>query len=401
MNNKSIIRRRRAKSKSSVLKIIIFTLISVLIIAGSFFTMFIVLYKPSVIDDPINPINRDDPLVNNNKEDEIPPVTSSGNNDSGRKKDFYTFLVMGRDYVGLNTDIIMLISFDIENESINIMQIPRDTYMKVDSTPFKINAVYAVMHNRAKYRNEKDVDDASMKDFISLLEQNLCIKIDNYALCNISGFRNIIDILGGVTMDVPYDMYYSDPEQGLYINLKKGIQTLDGSKAEQFIRYRSGYIQGDIGRIDAQKLFMSALIEQLKAEMSIGTLTSIAGEAVKNVKTSMSLADIIYFIKEFYLIKNADMNFISFPGSDTRAEITTGASYYIMHRADMMALMNLYFNVYKSEITDAQFDASRSFTNKKLPHINDIYNTVLSDDLSKYVKSAKQISEEGLDIPLL
>ncbi len=402
MNNKNISRRRQINNKTSITKIILFTLISILVVVMSFTALFVILYKPSLgLGDLADPVNGDDPMFIIDDDADKPPVTSTDKANSLRKKDFYTFLIMGRDKVGLNTDIIILLSFDIHNGAINILQIPRDTYMEVDSSPFKINAAYAIMHNRAYNNKESDVEDAAMRGFISLLEKNLCIKIDNYALCNISGFRNIIDIIGGVDMDVPYNMNYSDPEQDLYINLKKGMQTLNGKKAEQFIRYRSGYIEGDIGRMDAQKLFISALIKQLKSSLNVSTLTGIAGEAIDNVKLSMSLADIVYFVKEFYLIDNADMNFITFPGESARSDVTTGVWYYVMHRADILTLMNMYFNVYNTEITDIQFDNNLAFTNQKKAHINDIYNSSLSEDLKELIHSAEQINEEGLKISLI
>ncbi|NCA68351.1 MAG: LytR family transcriptional regulator, partial [Clostridia bacterium] len=389
-------------NKTSLLKIFFFTLLSILIVVLSFTALFIILYKPSIgINNPAGDSDSIETVFSSDNEDAAPPVTSAGDPNELRKKDFYTFLVMGRDNVGLNTDIIILLSFDISSGAINILQIPRDTYMEVDSSPFKINAAFAIMHNRAYNNGESDTDNAAMKGFISLLEENLAIKIDFYVLCDLSGFRNIIDIIGGVKMDIPYNMSYDDPDQDLHIDLMKGIQTLDGEKAEQFIRFRSGYIEGDIGRMDAQKLFMSAFIKQLKSSMKINTITGIADEAVKNVKTSLSLADIIYFVKEFYLIDNADMNFITFPGSSARAGVTTGVWYYIMHRADILALLNMYFNVYNSKITDERFDSSLAFTNQKMPHINDIYISELSEDLKQLIRSAEQINEEGLEIYLI
>lgn len=402
MNKKTIPRKRRTNNKTSLLKIFFFTLLSILIVVLSFTALFIILYKPSIgINNPAGDSDSIETVFSSDNEDAAPPVTSAGDPNELRKKDFYTFLVMGRDNVGLNTDIIILLSFDISSGAINILQIPRDTYMEVDSSPFKINAAFAIMHNRAYNNGESDTDNAAMKGFISLLEENLAIKIDFYVLCDLSGFRNIIDIIGGVKMDIPYNMSYDDPDQDLHIDLMKGIQTLDGEKAEQFIRFRSGYIEGDIGRMDAQKLFMSAFIKQLKSSMKINTITGIADEAVKNVKTSLSLADIIYFVKEFYLIDNADMNFITFPGSSARAGVTTGVWYYIMHRADILALLNMYFNVYNSKITDERFDSSLAFTNQKMPHINDIYISELSEDLKQLIRSAEQINEEGLEISLI
>lgn len=401
MSNKNISRGRHSNNKSSAIKIIIFTFISVLVVVISFTALFIILYKPSIGSNIPSGPNSNNPVIDKANTGDTPVFDPPENSNESRKKNFYTFLVMGRDTVGLNTDIIMLLSFDIDNGTINILQIPRDTYMVVNSYPHKINSVYALMYNKAYKNNDKDIEDAAMNSFASLLEQNLSIEIDYYALCNLKGFRNIIEILGGVKMDIPYNMNYNDPEQNLYINLKKGIQTLDGNKAEQFIRYRSGYVEGDIGRIDAQKLFLSALIQQLKSNMTVSKITGIAEEAIDNIKTSMTFAEIVYFVKEFYLIDNTDMNFITFPGESARSEITSGAWYYVMRRADLHALMNLYFNVFNTEINDAQFDGKRVFTNAKKPHINDIYNTGLSENLQELIRTAEEINKEGIDISLI
>ena len=77
------------------------------------------------------------------------------------------------------------------------------------------------------------------------------------------GFRNVIDALGGVWIDVPQDMKHNDDTPGmeLHINLKKGYQLLDGDKAEQFCRFR-GYPTADLGRIEAQQTFLKELFKQ-------------------------------------------------------------------------------------------------------------------------------------------
>jgi len=221
--------------------------------------------------------------------------------------------------------------------------------------------------------------------------------IDYYVLVNLEGFRNIIDLIGGVKMDVPYDMEYDDPDQDLYINIKKGYQVLNGEKSEQFIRFRSGYIQGDIGRIDAQKLFMAALIAQLKEEFTADKLLGMAGEALKNVETSMSIPDITYFVKEFYLVDTMNINFINFPGSDVYAT----ASYYIMNRTDTLTLFNRYFNVFTTDIPNERFDPLLIFDQQKTPSIHDIYSSEpVEDILSEYVTNSQSVFDNGLYIPI-
>ena len=77
-----------------------------------------------------------------------------------------------------------------------------------------------------------------------------------------------MDNLSGIEIDLPYDMDYEDSSQNLSIHLKAGKQTLGGKEALGFLRYRSGYVTGDLGRIDAQKLFLNAFINRL------GTITN-------------------------------------------------------------------------------------------------------------------------------
>ena len=71
--------------------------------------------------------------------------------------------------------------------------------------------------------------------------------IDRYAITTFEGFEQAIDAIGGVEMDVPYDLQYSDPYQDLEIDIKAGERVLDGEHALQFVRFRSGYATGDIG----------------------------------------------------------------------------------------------------------------------------------------------------------
>lgn len=94
-----------------------------------------------------------------------------------------------------------------------------------------------------------------------LLEDGLGIPVDFWAIVDLDGFSGIVDAVGGVEMDLTYDMDYEDPDQDLYIHLKKGVQTLNGDQAEQFVRFRYGYAQGDIGRVDGSESFYECVVQ--------------------------------------------------------------------------------------------------------------------------------------------
>ena len=384
----------------SVLKIIIFILIILTLAVIGMVYMSVFNYKPRVqIDDelPFETISEDEIIPES--EDNVKPAKTSSGKYKRSDDDFYTFLLLGKDHIAMNTDVIMLVSFNITNDEIAIMQIPRDTYMELNGKAHKINSVYAALYSAAKRNGDDDPVMSGMNAFADLLQKNLNVKIDYRAFMYLDGFRNIIDAIGGVDIDIPYNMYYNDPDQDLYIDLKAGPTTLDGKQSEQFIRYRSGYIEGDIGRVNAQKIFMSALLNQVKNNLSITKISKIASEAIKNVKTQISLNDTVYFAKQGLGADISNAVMFTLPGRDARADGNSGAWYYIMYRADTLNLINRYFNVYTEEITDSIFDINKAFTDERRSHINKIYNTSPAD-INDYLHTVDDIDANGVKIPL-
>ncbi len=190
-------------------------------------------------------------------------------------------LLLATDKGGLLTDTIMLASVDTKRSVLNVMSIPRDTRVTIgNSQNNKINAVYAAAR-----------DGQRVDAILSKVKELTGLPINYYAVVNPGGFANIIDILGGVYIDVPQRMKYSDPDQGLYIDLYPGYQLLDGNKSEQFCRFRS-YPTGDLGRIEAQQNFVKALYEQkLNAEL-IAKAADLFKEVEKNLDTNVALYNI-------------------------------------------------------------------------------------------------------------
>lgn len=220
-------------------------------------------------------------------------------------------LVVGLDKVGQNTDTILVINYNPNKKKVNIVSIPRDTLVRINGNPDKINAAYA-------------------KGNISLLEhlceQILDINIDNYVIINTQGFVKIVNTLGGVYVDVPRDLKYTDNSQGLYINLKKGRQLLNGGQAEQYMRYRHGYTNGDLGRVEAQQAFFKAFIAQKLSLRYISKIDDVLSEIFQNVKTDIHITEAIKYIKYAKDYNNQNFNFITLPG---KPKTLNALSYYI------------------------------------------------------------------------
>lgn len=315
------------------------------------------------------------------------------------KDEMYNFLILGKDQVALNTDVIMLMNFNVSTKKMTIMQIPRDTYVLINHYGFKLNSVYGHYYNEAAANNKKDPEKYGADQLRQLLQDKLCLKIHYYVTVNLEGFRNIVDILGGIEIDIPADMTYYDESQGLTINLRKGKQTLDGKGAEGFVRFRSGYVQADIGRMDAQKIFMSALLKKVTEELDVVTVVKLAGEVFKNIDTDVGVDDMAYFAKHLLKFDMSDMRFLSAPGYSPMPP-EGYVWYYVINREGTRGLINKYYNIYDFEITDGIFDKDRVFSgNLYATYLTPYYNGDPADMLGGEEHSAGDINNDGLDIP--
>lgn len=315
----------------------------------------------------------------------------------------YNFLVLGHDRAALLTDVIMLVNYNMNNSSVTVLQFPRDTYVSYGVPTSKINATFGTYYNEAisQGKSTNDARLVALEKLADMFESALGIQIYKSAIMNLDGFVNIVDALGGVEMNVPADMYYPDEAQGLYINLKAGYQTLNGKQAEQFVRYRAGYQQADIGRENAQKIFMSAFIQKAKNSINIsnvGTLTNVATEVINNLTTNITVSDMVYFAKGFLGgVDLSNIKMMTVPGNALNNE--HGWSYYVLNRAALLEIISENFKTsdVDSSVFASYFDKNLYFTDRnssiftkayystETPQINESYNAQDVIDDSIYI----------------
>jgi len=293
----------------------------------------------------------------------------------------YIYLVVGKDEISGLADVIMLIFFDTENLKINIVQIPRDTYFNCTGRTYKkINGAVSAL--------------GGIDRFAAELEAALGIKIDHTVEFTLSALGELVDLIGGVTVNIPHKMEYSDPDQNLYIYLEPGEHLLDGDKAKQFVRYRSGYARGDIDRIDAQKIFMAAFIEKM-ITVSILKLPSIISLMLDEIKTDMSFTECLSSARKALSVKLSDVVMLTMPGSDIKTE--AGTWYYIINRRAAIKVVNSYLCSGDAMVCSEQFDAARRFTNESYPDFEAIYYDS-EYNIEEY--RADEVNEKGITIPM-
>lgn len=263
----------------------------------------------------------------------IDNIISGNSDDNGRADGVYSVLVVGTDKVGLNTDTILVASLDSINNRASVMSIPRDTMSNVNRNVKKINAAYSIGAKNGKGNIKK------LKDEVSDL---MGFEVDNYVVVNLKAFEELIDAIGGVTIDVPRNMNYDDPYQNLHIHINKGVQTLNGEQAIGFVRYRSGYAEGDIGRVKAQQLFIEALVNQVATPSTVTKMPKLIDIVLENMDTDLSNGELIWFGKEVLEIDmENDFNMFILPGE---ARYVGGVSYYLPYEAGILEVVNEYFN---------------------------------------------------------
>ncbi len=309
-----------------------------------------------------------------------------------RREDVYNFLLIGKDEVATNTDVMIIASFDCTTGKISMCQMPRDTYAEYNDKYGKLNAAFASFLSKAKREKAEDPTKTALENLSDLFQKGLNIRLDYYMLINLKGFRAVVDRIGGVDMYVPNDMHYNDPEQNLSINIKKGQQTLMGREAEGFVRYRWGYIQADIARADAQKVFITAFIAKVKSSISIPMIAGLASDILPNLITNIKLEDCIYFAKQALKVDMSNITMLTMPGDSYKNGL-----YYVMHRADMLNIVNEYLNVYDKPIPSSYFDVDRIFVKDDNSEIIGYYNKKETEIVTH---KADDVDKDGIYIAL-
>lgn len=171
------------------------------------------------------------------------------------------------------TDTLLLVRLDPGANQVVVLSIPRDVWVELPSYGWhKINAANPL---------------GGPELVIRAVEDLLGVPVDAYVSVSLTALREAVDALGGVRVCVEKPMHYTDLAAGLRIELEPGCQTLDGARAEAYLRFRKDAL-GDIGRIQRQQAFLQALKEQLLTPTGLLRFPQAVARAEPYVRTSLS-----------------------------------------------------------------------------------------------------------------
>lgn len=191
------------------------------------------------------------------------------------------------------TDTIILCNYNPQTQSATMLSIPRDTFIGKNQDTAKgsdkINSLYS-----------KDISKT-----VNSVSKLTDVDIDYYAVVKTSSLTKIVDIIGGINFEVPIDMDYDDPTQDLHIHLSKGMQKIDGDKAEQLLRFRHNndytsypaeYGDNDYGRMRTQREFMQETLKQTLTLKNLKDAKEIIDCIFENIETNLTKEDCIPYI---------------------------------------------------------------------------------------------------------
>lgn len=216
------------------------------------------------------------------------------------------------------SDTLILLSVDTDKKKAALLSIPRDTRMKEGDHYVKINS----------YNFEGGPELAREK-----VEELLGVPVHYYVLTNFTGFKDIVDTLGGVTVDVEKRMYKIS--EG--INLKPGLQRLNGHDALAYCRFRSDAL-GDIGRTERQQKFLKALAAEMAKPETVAKLPRLIPEVRKYVKTDIPVTKLYALARMADSFKDKELVCQTLPGWFW-TDPDTGASYWVVNEEKLPGIL--------------------------------------------------------------
>ena len=261
-----------------------------------------------------------------------------------RRDGVYTVLLAGQDNGNGNTDTMMLARLDTNEHTLDVVSIPRDTMVNTSWQIRKLNAAYAMGALRGGSGAE------SLRRHVARLTG---FEADNYAIVDLDAFVQIVDTMGGVDFDVPIAMDYEDRGQSLSIHLQPGMQHLDGYQAMGLCRYRSGYANADLGRIEMQQRFLKACAEQFITLGNIPNVGKVVEILSNSLETDLNGGNIAWFLRQLLKCRGEDIRFYTAPNCPAD---TGGISYTVFELEPWLERINESLNPYREAITAADLD---------------------------------------------
>ncbi len=265
------------------------------------------------------------------------------------------FLICGTDLSEKLTDIMMVACYDLKNNRVDILQLPRDSYVGTDQGLGKLNSVY---------QNARE-GESPIKALIRRINKEFALPIDHYITVTIPGFRKIVDALGGVEMTFTRAYHVEDSRpvdnggKAVKITLAEGATkdnpitlNLKGYEAEGFVRHRNSYNMGDLGRVEAQRKFYAAFAKKV-VSMNFSQLSQIVTNCMSDITTDLSLGQMLGYAEKAHSLDLNNVTIEAVPGGSRTVRARSDwprQSYFSVDKSALVELLNAKFRPYETTL---------------------------------------------------
>lgn len=218
--------------------------------------------------------------------------------------------------ISTRSDSIMILSIDPVTKKCFLFSVLRDSWVDIPGhKKNRINDAYA----------------QGGPELLALTTEKLTgLPIQYYFVTDFKGFEKVVDAIGGVDLYVEKDMHYKLWEDNGYydINLKKGMQHLNGQKALQYVRFRHDRT-GDYTRTERQRKFLVSIVNEIKKTTNIFRVPNILDSISSYITTNMNTNDMIRLATMGYKMDLQQIKMVQIPPISILREKTIGGAQVI------------------------------------------------------------------------
>lgn len=351
--------RSARKKKNSPAKIIVMSLLGAVLLVA---VVFLVILGQYLLE-----------LFSSDEGDSTPIIQHQTTADAYKNKvGYYLFGLLGSE-IGDDTQSLALICHDKAEKNVDILQFPQDTYLGNDGT-FAVKHVGGVWSNPKpltwcetcrKRVYEPEMADgkhsvcqtaltektgSSVENLIDVFNDQYSMPVDGYFLFPEKAMIKLVDALGGVTVDVDKKFTLDD------VTYKSGVRTLDGAAAVYYMTYGKKDVSTDLARMERQRQVYTALLSRLmngdKEEVQDALSTVMNGSTP--IRTDVAVKDMMTILGAFSEASLSRMTVYTAPGEAVKSG---SATYYSLHAAKLLELLNAEFNPYGLTISETDLKA--------------------------------------------
>lgn len=201
-------------------------------------------------------------------------------------------------------DTLVVVSLNPKSDSMQLISIPRDTFTPIYGKEIEDKINHSYVHGYTVNNGKAEGINTS----VATVENFLNIELDYYLMINMEGLPDLVDAVGGITVDNPIEWY----DEGYYkkgYRYEKGNISLNGPQAISYVRMRKEDPENDFGRNKRQRLVIQGIVDKGASLGSIARIENILNTVGNNLKTNLTFEEMRNLYKKY---RNTRENSVSY-----------------------------------------------------------------------------------------